>query len=118
MRRMLIPLCVLIAVLAWASIGTAAVQTLHGVTGPGYTISVRHGGMPVKTLKAGTYRVAVSDRSSMHNFHLFGPGVNKKTSVPFTGSQTWTVTLRPGKYTYRCDIHAAVGMKGSFRVTR
>ena len=68
-------------------------------------------------LKAGKYTIKVEDKSSIHNFHLFGPGVNKKTSVSGTGTQTWTVTLKPGKYTYQCDIHFATGMKGSFKVT-
>jgi plastocyanin len=71
----------------------------------------------VKTLKNGTYTIVVADKSSIHNFHLFGPGVNKKTTVLFTGKQTWTVTLKPGKYTYQCDVHAATGMKGTFKVT-
>jgi plastocyanin len=59
----------------------------------------------------------VRDKSSVHNFHLFGPGVSKATSVSGTGTKTWTIKLGKGKYTYQCDIHAAVGMKGSFRVT-
>ena len=71
----------------------------------------------MKLLKAGKYVIKVEDKSSIHNFHLFGPGVNKKTSVSGTGTQTWTVTLKPGKYTYQCDIHAASGMKGIFKVT-
>ena len=85
--------------------------------GPGFTITVKSGGKLVKTLKAGTYTLVVADKSSSHNFHLFGPGVNKMTTVPFTGTQTWTVKLKPGKYTYQCDIHASIGMKGSFKVT-
>jgi hypothetical protein len=118
MRRSAIALLVLIAVLAWASVGSASTPKLTGMTGPGFTIHVKRAGIPVKTLKAGTYRLAVADKSSIHNFHLFGPGVNKKTSVPFVGTRTWTVTLKPGTYTYQCDIHAAMGMKGSFRVMR
>ena len=43
--------------------------------------------------------------------------MSKATTVPFTGTQTWTVTLKPGTYTYQCDVHAASGMKGAFRVT-
>jgi plastocyanin len=27
------------------------------------------------------------------------------------------VTLKPGKYTYQCDIHAVTGMKGTIKVT-
>jgi plastocyanin len=53
----------------------------------------------------------------MHNFHLIGPGVNKKTAVGTTSETSWTVRLRPGKYTYQCDPHAKGGMKNSFRVT-
>jgi plastocyanin len=74
------------------------------------------GGKDVKTLKAGTYTMVVRDKSSIHNFHLVGPGVNKSTTVPFTGTTTWTVKLKKGKYTYQCDIHASVGMKGTFTV--
>jgi plastocyanin len=104
-------------VLVSATVGTAATRTLRATTGPGFTITIKSGPKLVKTLKAGTYRIVVADKSSIHNFHLFGPGVNKKTTVPFTGTRTWIVKLKPGKYTYQCDIHASVGMKGSFRVS-
>ena len=73
-------------------------------------------GKAVRTLKAGIYRINVSDSSNAHNFHLFGPGVNKKTGVPFIGKKTWSVTLKKGKYTYQCDIHFASGMIGHFKV--
>ena len=68
-------------------------------------------------LKAGRYRIVVRDRSTMHNFHLSGPGVNKRTTVRFRGSTTWTVTFRKGRtYRFVCDPHA-MRMKGSFRAT-
>jgi plastocyanin len=68
-------------------------------------------------LKAGRYRIVVRDRSRMHNFHLTGTGVNKRTLVGFRGTQTWTVTFRKGKvYRYVCDPHRT-RMKGSFRAT-
>jgi plastocyanin len=116
-RRLLVLLAVVTSAVAVAGVGSTATQKLSGVAGPGFTITVKSGGKLVKTLKAGTYTLVVADKSSSHNFHLFGPGVNKKTSVPFTGTQTWTVKLKAGKYTYQCDIHASVGMKGSFKVT-
>jgi len=97
--------------------GQAAVPKLVGTSGPGFTIEVTKAGKDVKTLKHGTYKIVVRDRSAAHNFHLFGPGLSKKTGVPFVGTKTWKVTLKKGKYTYQCDIHAASGMKGSFRVT-
>ena len=67
-------------------------------------------------LKAGKYVFKIADKSSIHNFHLKGPGVDKSTSVGKTGSSTWTVTLKKGKYTFVCDPHASF-MKGSFTVS-
>jgi plastocyanin len=42
--------------------------------------------------------------------------VNVKTSVPATGSKTFTVTLKKGTYRFVCDPHAS-SMKGSFKVS-
>ena len=103
---------VLIAVPAWGA--TAA---LKGEVGPGFKIEVEKAGRDLKSIKAGTYKIKVEDKSTFHNFHLLGPGLNKKTSVSFKGETTWTIKLKKGKYTYQCDPHAASGMKGSFRVT-
>jgi plastocyanin len=115
MRRV-IPIAA-IAALALAATSNAATPKLTGEVGPGFSIEVKSGGKDVKTLKAGTYVIKVEDKASIHNFHLKGPGVNKSTGVGFTGEQTWKVKLRPGKYTYQCDPHAAAGMKGTFKVT-
>jgi plastocyanin len=90
---------------------------LTGEVGPGYTVEVKKGGKDLKTIKAGTYKIMVEDKSSSHNFHLFGPGLNKKTGVSFKGNMTWTIKLKKGKYTYQCDVHYLSGMKGTFRVT-
>jgi uncharacterized cupredoxin-like copper-binding protein len=116
--RLLLALALFGAVLGTAATATAAPPKLVGVTGPGFSITLKSGGKLVKTLKAGTYTIAVQDKASIHDFHLIGPGVNKATTVPFTGSQTWTVKLKPGTYTYQCDPHASAGMKGTFKVTR
>jgi plastocyanin len=102
----------LIVVPAWG-----ATAPLKGEVGPGYKIEVEKGGKDLKTIKAGKYKIKVEDKSSIHNFHLIGPGLNKKTSVSFQGQTTWTITLKKGKYTYQCDPHATSGMKGTFRVT-
>jgi plastocyanin len=117
MKRTLLLMSVAALALVLAAIGNTAAPKLTGVSGPGFTITLKSGTKPVTTLKAGTYTIVVSDKSSIHNFHLFGPGVNKTTSVPFTGTQTWTVKLKAGSYTFQCDIHAATGMKGTFKVT-
>jgi plastocyanin len=88
-----------------------------GEVGPGYSIEVKKGGNDLKTIKAGTYRIKIEDKSAIHNFHLIGPGLNKKTGIGYKGETTWTIKLKPGRYTYQCDPHAASGMKGHFRVT-
>ena len=92
--------------------------TLKGEAGPGYSIEVTKAGKDLKTIRAGTYKIKVEDKSAIHNFHLIGPGLNKKTSVSFSGEKTWTIKLKPGKYTYQCDVHLAQGMKGTFKVTK
>jgi plastocyanin len=91
--------------------------TLFATVGPGPTISLRtRNGRRVSRVRRGRYRIVVRDRSSMHNFHLRGPGVNKRTTVGFRGTRTWTLTLRRGLYRFVCDPHAR-RMRGSFRVT-
>jgi plastocyanin len=103
------------AVLAVGSAG-AAPKTVNGTVGPGFTISLKLNGKKVKRLKPGTYRFRVADKSSIHDFHVSGPGVNKViTSVGFTGTKTVTIKLRKGTYRYRCDPHASI-MHGSFKV--
>jgi plastocyanin len=95
----------------------AAPQVVNGSVGPGFTISLTSGGKKVTSLKAGTYRFDVSDRSPIHDFHLSGPGVNKViTAVSFHGRRSVTVKLKRGTYRYVCDPHASF-MKGSFRVS-
>ena len=108
-----------IAALAVALPTTASAKSagLVGEVGPGFSIEVKLNGKDLKTIKAGTYRIKIEDKSSIHNFHLIGKGVNKATTIAFTGDRTWTVTFKPGKVTYQCDEHASMGMKGSFKVT-
>jgi len=112
-------LALVAAALVVVSSAQAKTPLLKGETGPGFEIEVKNpAGKDLKTIKAGSYRIKVQDRSSIHNFHLLGPGLNRKTGVSFTGDMTWTIKLKPGKYTYQCDPHASSGMKGTFRVTR
>jgi plastocyanin len=110
-----IALAVLAAALA-APAAFARTPTLNGVDGPGYTITLKQGTKKVSRLKAGTYIFKISDKSSQHNFHLTGPGVNKTTSVGKTGTFTWKLKLKKGTYKFVCDPHASF-MKGSFKVT-
>jgi plastocyanin len=95
----------------------AKTPPLTGEVGPGFSIEVKKAGKDLKTIKAGTYRIKVEDKASIHNFHLIGPGLNKKTGVSFKGDRTWTIKLKPGRYTYQCDPHHLSGMIGHFKVT-
>jgi plastocyanin len=91
------------------TVGTVATPPptpkLTGKVGPKKTISLTKGSAAVKTLAAGAYKLSVSDRSKHDNFHLSGPGVNRKTGIAFKGTATWHVTLQSGRYTYRSDAH-------------
>ncbi|HEX4678003.1 MAG TPA: plastocyanin/azurin family copper-binding protein [Gaiellaceae bacterium] len=89
---------------------------LNGTVGPGFTISLTQGGKHVSKLKAGQYTIVVNDKATIHDFHLSGPGVDKKTSVGGQGTTTWKVTLEKGSYHFQCDPHASI-MNGSFAVT-
>jgi plastocyanin len=116
MKR-LIPLTLVgaLALAGSAGAATPSKTTLVASVGPGFTISLKKGGVNVKTLKPGAYVIKVSDKSSLHNFHLRGPGVNKATTVGFVGSKTFRVTLRDGSYRFQCDPHKSQ-MRGSFTV--
>ena len=110
MRKRTIGALVAVVVAAVAAIPVfAATPKITGTVGPGFTISMK------KPSKAGKYTLVVSDKSSIHNFHLKGPGVNVKTTVPATGSKTFKLTLKKGKYTFLCDPHPTT-MKGSFTI--
>jgi plastocyanin len=89
---------------------------LNGSVGPGFTISLKTlAGRVVRTVKAGLYTIVVRDRSSIHNFHLTGRGMNRKTGVSFVGTATWQVRFAKGQtYRFVCDPHRQT-MKGSFR---
>ena len=94
----------------------AAPPKLVGTVGPGFTITLKRFGKPLKTLPAGIYSITVTDKSDIHNFRLRGPGVNKEiTGVEFEGTKTAVVTLTKGTYTFVCDPHFTT-MKGTFKV--
>jgi plastocyanin len=98
----------------------AGVTTLRGTVGPGFTITLKRNGTKVKTLKAGTYRIVVADRSPAHNFELEKEHGSKFerdiTDVSETGTRSVTVRLTKGDWKYYCEPHEAQ-MFGTFRVT-
>jgi plastocyanin len=121
-RTALIPVAALVLAIIPAAASAHSVQLgksagLVGEVGPGFSVEVKQNGKDVKTLRAGTYTIKIEDKSSIHNFHLIGKGLNKSTTVAFSGKQRWKITLKAGTYTYQCDPHASVGMKGKFKVT-
>jgi plastocyanin len=73
-------------------------------------------GAAITHLAAGTYKLVVHDDSGIHDFHLQGTGVDELTSVPEKGIKTFTVTFKPGTYTFVCDPHASQ-MHGQFTVS-
>ena len=72
-------------------------------------------GSRVKSVVENIYKLTVTDSSNKQNFHLTGPGVNKKTGIRAKARVTWTVRLQPGKYTYRSDKNRR--LKRTFTVT-
>jgi hypothetical protein len=88
---------------------------LTGTVGPRKSISLRDAAGKLTSIQAGPVVVVVSDRTRVDNFHLTGPGVNRKTGVAFRGRVTWRVTLNPGRYTYRSDKRKT--LRGAFTVT-
>jgi hypothetical protein len=87
-----------------------AVTQLAASVGPRRTISLKP-----KSAVVGPATITVNDRSRTDNFHLTGPGVNRKTGVFFRGRVIWKVTLQPGTYSYRSDKHET--LRGSLVVT-
>ena len=112
-------LIIALVALAAALPANAATPTLAGAVGPGTTITLKKAGTKVTTLKAGTYKFVIADKSASHNFHLKGPNGFSKvlTTVRFVGTKSYLITLKPGSWSYVCDPHSSF-MKGGFRVTR
>ena len=95
---------------------TPAGTALEGTVGPGFEISMTtDDGDPLGTLGAGSYELEIEDLASIHNFHLTGTAVDVSTEVSEEGTQSFTVELQPGTYTFVCDPHAS-SMRGSFDV--
>jgi NitT/TauT family transport system substrate-binding protein len=84
-------------------------KTLQG-TVRNASITLLVDGRTVRTLPEGEYTFVVADRSRTQSFRLVGPGVRRSTTARFVGRATWTLSLRPGRYTY--------GSTGSRSLTR
>jgi len=54
-------------------------------------------------VRAGRYVLSVRDLSHKQNFHLVGPGLDKRTTPRFVGTRRWQVHLQSGVYLYWSD---------------
>jgi plastocyanin len=107
------------AALAAAAFARQETTKLKGTVGPGFTIHLTKNGKAVKSLKAGTYTFVVSDKATIHNFTLEqergGKFEKDLTGVPFVGTKTVKVKLKPGKWKFYCKVHEPM-MFGFFTV--
>jgi hypothetical protein len=110
MRARLVVTGLAVAGLVAALPAAAATPIFKGTVGPGFTIS-----MAKKPTTAGKIKLVISDKASIHDFHLVGPGVNVKTSVGGTGTKTFIITLKKGTYNFFCDPHKSI-MHGKFTI--
>jgi hypothetical protein len=93
-----------------------AVKKLLLTVGPTATITLRNAaGKALKGLTAGNYTIVVRDRSKLHNAHLVGKGVNRKSGLAATGTLTWKVKLAAGVLRYFSD-RSPKTVKGSITV--
>ena len=109
---------IVVSSLLVVSPASAAPKTVSGTVGPGFTISLKLAGKKVTKLKAGVaYRFVINDLSSIHDFHLSGPGLNNViTEVDFTGTKSVVLKLKKGTYHFVCDPHSGL-MHGSFKAS-
>lgn len=91
------------------------VETLTGVVGSGVITLKDKNGAPVTHLPVGSYAVEVDDQSAHHNFHLFGPGFDRMTTIAEIRKDAWLIVLTTGTYVFVCDAHVDF-MRGSFTV--
>ena len=84
-------------------------QKLSARVGPGQRVAF------AARADAGKTQITVRDLSVKDNFHLMGPGVNRRTGIAFKGTAKWTLTLKTGTYTFRSDAHAK--LRGKTKVS-
>jgi plastocyanin len=94
-----------------------AVKRLTLTVGPAATIVLTNAaGKRITATKAGAYTITVRDRSKLHNAHLVGKGVNRKSGLAATGTLTWKLKLAAGPLRFFSD-RSPKTVKGSIRVT-
>ncbi len=87
-RLFIVALGAAVALVIPTTATTASEATLlTGSVGPGFTITLKKGATKVRTLKAGTYTIRVSDKSNMHDFKLKGSTRKSITTVGLQGHE-------------------------------
>ena len=95
-----------------------AVKRLILTVGPTAVISLTNAaGKRITSTKAGAYSITVRDRSKVHNAHLVGTGVNRKTTLAGTGTLAWKVKLSAGLLRFFSD-RSPKTVRGAIRVVR
>ena len=71
----------------------------------------------MKSLKVRSYKLVISDRSSIHGWSLDGPNGFEKDIAPVGGTGTKTVTLKfkAGKYKFYCPAHESIHVRALHR---
>jgi hypothetical protein len=83
-RALLVP----VPVALLAAPAAQAYPTFYGTAGPTSTIVLkRANGTVVKNTSRGNKTFVIRDRSTSHNFHLYGPGVDRRTRSRLWGHQ-------------------------------
>lgn len=118
LRLLLVAALAVLAVVLPDAGGTVTqplVATVGSPTSPdNFVISLKDStGAKVTHLDTDAYTITVHDYSTIHSFHLLGPGVDKSTGVETAGDTTWNVVVIDGTYRYFCDAHPTT-MRGSF----
>jgi hypothetical protein len=91
-------------------------RVVYGLVNEHFEITLKDAsGKKVVRLRPGRVVFRIRDASSMHNFHLRGPGFDRATDIAGVGRVTWNVMLKDGKWRFRCDEHPLV-MHGTFVV--
>lgn len=80
--------------------GPLALSRLRGEVNDDWDLTISD-----RRVRSGRYKIVVSDTTTMHNWHITGQGVDKETAVRGTGTWTWKVRLRDGRYRVVCDPH-------------
>jgi plastocyanin len=99
--------------------GTKLIGTVGEEGNPdAFTITLTtEDGAAVTTLTPGDYTLEIKDLSTIHDFHLTGPGdVDVSSEVGETEDEDYNITLVDGTYDFVCDPHSS-SMHGSFEVS-